>query len=120
MKPLHELIILNHFYYCLLLAIKLRKYNLPSINSINQKTFIKQWLFTAQKKRLFDKLVYDEIQWLIESLSDKSITIKTFEFNIELVYHRSCEMIREKEELRSPIKFIRHSANDVVRNRATV
>ncbi len=34
MKPLHELLILNHFYYCFLLAIKLRKCNLPSVNDI--------------------------------------------------------------------------------------
>lgn len=99
MKPLHELMILNHFYYCLLLAIKLRTYNILSINSINPKTFMKKWLFTAQKKRLFDKLVYDEIQWLIKSLSDTTMTIQTFDFNIELIYQRSCEMIKEKEML---------------------
>lgn len=34
MKPLHELIILNHFYDCFLLAIQLRKCNLPSVNGI--------------------------------------------------------------------------------------
>lgn len=52
MKPLHELIILNHFYYCFLLAIKLRKCNLPSDNSINPKIFMKEWLSTAQKKKI--------------------------------------------------------------------
>ncbi|GAR21367.1 hypothetical protein NGUA31_01380 [Salmonella enterica] len=36
MKPLHELLILNHFYYCFLLAIKLRKCNLPSVNDIRE------------------------------------------------------------------------------------
>lgn len=99
MKPLNELIILNHFYYCFLLAIKLRKYNLPSVDGITPKIFMKQWLSVAQKKRLFDKLVYDEIQWLLESLSDKGATFQEFEFNIELIYHRSFEMIKEKEVL---------------------
>ncbi len=30
MKPLHELLILNHFYYCFLLAIKLRKFSITT------------------------------------------------------------------------------------------
>ena len=97
MNQLHELIILNHFYYCFLLAIKLRKRNLPSMNGINQKIFMRQWLSTAQKKRLFDKLVYEEIQWLLASLSDERTTFQEFEFNIELIYYRSFEMIKEKE-----------------------
>ncbi|MEL0550585.1 MULTISPECIES: hypothetical protein [Enterobacteriaceae] len=99
MKSLHELIVLNNFYYCFLLAIKLRKYNLPSINDINKKRFMKQWLFTAQKKKLFDKLVYDEIQWLIESISNKDMNIQVFEFNIELIYYLSSEMVKEKKVL---------------------
>jgi hypothetical protein len=107
MKPLHELIILNHFYYCFLLAIKLRKCNLPLVNSINLKIFMEQWLFTAQNKKLFDKLVYDEIQWLLESLSEQSTTSQEFEFNIELIYHRSLEMIKEKESLAPRVPMIR-------------
>lgn len=99
MKPLHEVLILNHFYYCFLLAIKLRKYDLPSVNNINQKLFIKRWLSSAQKKRIFDKLVYDEIQWLLESLPDSETTFQVFESNIELIYYRSLEMIKEKEVL---------------------
>lgn len=99
MKPLHELIILNHFYYCFLLAIKLRKCNLPSVDGITPNIFMKRWLSVAQKKRLFDKVVYDEIQWLLESLSDKRTTFQEFEFNIELIYHRSLDMIKEKEVL---------------------
>lgn len=42
MKPLHELLILNDFYYCFLLAFKLRKCDLPSENDINQKIFLKR------------------------------------------------------------------------------
>lgn len=106
MKPLHELIILNHFYYCFLLAIKLRKCNLTLVDGINSKVFMKQWLFTAQNKRLFDKLVYDEIQWLLESLSDRKTTSQQFEYNIELIYHRSLEMIKEKDSLALCVDFI--------------
>lgn len=50
MKLLHELLILNDFYYCFLLAFKLRKCDLPSANDINQKIFLKRWLSSAQKK----------------------------------------------------------------------
>lgn len=97
MKALHELLILNHFYYCFLLAIKLRKCDLPSADDVNQKIFMKHWLSSTQKKRLFDKLIYDEIQWLLESLSDKGKSFQEFEYNIELIYYRSLEMIKEKE-----------------------
>ncbi|UNA35529.1 hypothetical protein LRM35_21770 [Klebsiella variicola subsp. variicola] len=53
--------------------------------------------FCCTEKRLFDKLAYDEIQWLLESLSDKGTAFQEFEFNIELIYHRSLEMIKEQE-----------------------
>ena len=112
MKPLHELIILNHFYYCFLLAIKLRKCNLPSVDGINPKIFMKRWLSVAQKKRLFDKLVYDEIQWLLESLSDKGTAFQEFEFNIELIYHRSLEMIKEQELLVPSVSCIKANRAD--------
>ena len=106
MKPLHELIILNHFYYCFLLAIKLRKCNLPLVDGINSKVFMKQWLFTAQNNRLFDRLIYDEIQWLLDSLSDRKTTSQQFAYNIEIIYHRSLEMIKENESLVPRVDFI--------------
>ena len=106
MKPLHELIILNHFYYCFLLAIKLRKCNLPLVDGINSKVFMKQWLSTAQNNRLFDRLIYDEIQWLLDSLSDRKTTSQQFEYNIEIIYHRSLEMIKENESLVPRVDFI--------------
>ena len=106
MKPLHELIILNHFYYCFLLAIKLRKCSLPLVDGINSKVFMKQWLFTAQNNRLFDRLIYEEIQWLLDSLSDRKTTSQQFEYNIEIIYHRSLEMIKENESLVPRVDFI--------------
>ncbi|ELO4827974.1 hypothetical protein QUQ60_000983 [Escherichia coli] len=106
MKPLHELLILNNFYYCFLLAFKLRKCDLPSANDINQKIFLKRWLSSAQRKRLFDKLVYDEIQWLLENLSDKRTSLQEFEYNIELIYYRSLDMIKEKEVFVPHVNFI--------------
>ncbi len=106
MKPLHELIILNHFYYCFLLAIKLRKCNLPLVDGINSKVFMKQCLFTAQNNKLFDRLIYDEIQWLLDSLSDRKTTSQQFEYNIEIIYHRSLEMIKENESLVPRVDFI--------------
>ncbi|EPE7490437.1 hypothetical protein ACSMAF_002505 [Cronobacter universalis] len=112
MKPLHELIILNHFYYCFLVAIKLRKCNLSYVEGINPKILMKHWLSAAQKKRLFDKLVYDEIQWLLESLSDEGTTFQEFEFNIELIYHRSFEMIKEKDVLQSSVCSINANRTD--------
>lgn len=112
MKPLHGIIILNHFYYCFLLVFKLRKCNLPSVDGINPKIFMKQWLSVAQKKRLFDKLAYDEIQWLLESLSDKGTAFQEFEFNIELIYHRSLEMIKEQELLVPSVNCINANWTD--------
>ncbi len=76
------------------------------MDGINSKVFMKQWLFTAQNNRLFDRLIYDEIQWLLDSLSDRKTTSQQFEYNIEIIYHRSLEMIKENESLVPRVDFI--------------
>ncbi|MCX9047574.1 hypothetical protein [Citrobacter portucalensis] len=74
---------------------------------------MKQWLCSAQKKKLFDKLVYGEIQWLLEILSNKATALQEFEFNIELIYHRSFEMIKEKEVLVPSVSCISANRTDL-------
>lgn len=98
MKPLHELVILNNFYYCFLMAIKFRNCHISFPSSFKKREFLETWLTNAQAHKLFDKLVYEEIQWLKESLTDEIKSIQEFEYNIELIYYRSLEMIKEKEE----------------------
>lgn len=106
MRPLHELIILNHFYYCFLLAIKIRKCNLLSFDDAESKIFIKNWLSKARERQLFDKLAHDEIRWLQESISENDMTCLVFEFNIELIYRRSLEMINEEELKFKPLLLV--------------
>jgi len=98
MKPLHELVILNNFYYCFLMAIKFRNCHISFSSSFKKREFLETWLTNAQAHKLFDKLVYEEIQWLKESLTDEIKSIHEFEYNIELIYYRSLEMIKEKEK----------------------
>ncbi|WP_333851231.1 hypothetical protein [Leclercia sp.] len=98
MKPLHELVILNNFYYCFLMAIKFRNCHISFSSSFTQREFLETWLTNAQVHKLFDKLVYEEIQWLKQSLTDEIKSIREFEYNIELIYYRSLEMIKQKEE----------------------
>lgn len=93
MRPLNEIIVLNHFYYCLLLAIKLRKNNSFCAGNSHMKPFLRKWLTVAKKKKLFSKLVFDEICWLSASLNDRKMTCSKFEYQIELIYFRSSEML---------------------------
>ncbi|PSS52867.1 hypothetical protein C6560_00110 [Enterobacter sp. FS01] len=98
MKPLNELLILNNFYYCFLMAIKFWNCHISFPSSFKQREFLETWLTNAQAHKLFDKLVYEEIQWLKQSLLDEMKSIHEFEYNVELIYYRSFEMIKEKEE----------------------
>lgn len=80
------------------MAIKFRNCHISFSSNFNQREFLETWLTNAQAHKLFDKLVYEEIQWLKESLTDEIKSIREFEYNIELIYYRSLEMIKEKEE----------------------
>lgn len=80
---------INHFYYCLLIAIKMRAEKYPEESMILKKRYIEGWLKSAQQKKLFKKIVLPEIKWLLEELSGIKFYPEKFEKNIERIYFAS-------------------------------
>ncbi|MBK0004226.1 hypothetical protein [Erwinia sp. S38] len=57
---------INHFYYCLIVALRLRKNCIPIETESQRKRFIINWLYTAQKQKAFSRITHAEILWLVE------------------------------------------------------
>lgn len=53
-----------HFYYCLLIAVKMDRRYAPQKSGFSRKMFIQNWLDEAQKNKLFGKHLIDDIRWL--------------------------------------------------------
>lgn len=84
---------INHFYYCLLIAIKIMKKERKNNDSEKQRSYIKRWLQNAQKREIFDKIVYSEIQWLLSELSALKFSPGKFEHSVERIYIISLHMV---------------------------
>lgn len=52
-----------HFYFCLIVAIKIDKKN-TSYNNTYRIHFLNNWLLNCQKKKLFSKHLIEDIKWL--------------------------------------------------------
>lgn len=83
---------LCHFYFCFLIALKMRGRQLPAASNLERRRFMQKWLLTAQKHKHFCAQVFPEIQWLQEELSNRLNSTHAIERNIELIYYRSQEM----------------------------
>lgn len=79
--------IINHFYYCMNVAVRMKKYAYPGMNESQIKLFYKEWLSRAQEKQIFDKIVLAEITWLKSEV--KKYNAKDFERRLYLVYSKS-------------------------------
>lgn len=59
-----QLRIKQHFYYCLLIALKLARQERQLFSVQNKNVFILKWLNDARKNKLFPKDADAEITWL--------------------------------------------------------
>lgn len=54
----------HHFYYCLLIAVKMHGRENRFTNKIDENSFIYCWLKKAVNNNLFEAELHSEIEWL--------------------------------------------------------
>ncbi|WP_413728256.1 hypothetical protein [Sodalis sp. RH19] len=93
MENKQKIILITHFYYCLLIAIKIAKRDKMLMTDNAMKLYIHRWLKNAQEKKIFHKIIYNEISWLRAELNcgDSSC----FEEKIKTIYTR-CQQISDE------------------------
>ncbi|HDR2587865.1 TPA: DUF2913 family protein [Enterobacter ludwigii] len=57
---------LAHLAWCILVAVGLARLEGRALTSLQTHTFIMQWLLTAQKRKLFPRMLASDIIWLQE------------------------------------------------------
>ncbi|UJA60593.1 hypothetical protein L1E13_01820 [Enterobacter hormaechei] len=70
---IHRIKRVHHFYYCLLIAVKMYRCERPSLNRIDENTFIYTWLKKTAKNNIFECALHDEIAWLRTQLRGHGI-----------------------------------------------
>ena len=63
----------HHFYYCLLIAVKMYRRERGRLNKIEENSFIYCWLNKATKNKIFDRALQVEIDWLSSQLRGHGI-----------------------------------------------
>ncbi|NDO83780.1 hypothetical protein CJP72_24460 [Citrobacter sp. NCU1] len=90
-----EVVSLNHFYYCLLIALKIRVRRYPGETKSARKKYIERWLRSAQKRKLFSSVIFPEVLWLLDEISKGQFNPERFEYTIERIYLLSLEMMTD-------------------------
>lgn len=83
-----------HFYYCLLVNIRIRRIYYSNIKRQDNSRSLKKWLKKAKEKKLLDQLVSNEVDWLMTEI-DKYTPIQ-FELRIKKIYYLSKEIIESE------------------------
>lgn len=94
-RPIAEL---AHFAWCLLVAIKLAKFDGLASTKTNEHLFIMRWLGNAQKRKLFPKSVAPDIIWL-QGMGKKYSYSANLRSKVEYIWHSSTGAIKEKNDL---------------------
>lgn len=97
-----DLLDINHFYYCLLVAIQLRKKFVPFESDNQRKRFIIDWLYTAQKRKSFSRITYAEILWLVNEFMRFNKSLSELEACIDKIYRTSLGYITENHSISEP------------------
>ncbi|MFK3711796.1 hypothetical protein [Leclercia adecarboxylata] len=70
---IHRIKRVHHFYYCLLIAVKMYRHERPFLNRVDENAFIYGWLRKAVKRDIFEHALQDEILWLKAQLRGHGI-----------------------------------------------
>lgn len=63
---IHTVRVLSRFYYSLLVSVRLYNKHALATTLQGRKNHVARWLNAARKKKLFDKVVLKDIEWLLE------------------------------------------------------
>lgn len=70
---IHRIKRVHHFYYCLLIAVKMYRCERPFLNRIDENVFIYTWLKKAAENNIFECTLHNEIAWLKTQLRGHGI-----------------------------------------------
>lgn len=70
---IHRIKRVHHFYYCLLVAVKMYRREKPFLSRVDENSFIYSWLKKAVKHHIFERALQDEILWLKAQLRGHGI-----------------------------------------------
>jgi hypothetical protein len=68
---------IRHFYYCILIAVKIEKRAGRFQSTLEENLFILSWVKTAQKKKLFPKDVSSELEWVLSLVTPAKLNGNT-------------------------------------------
>lgn len=82
-----------HFYFCLLIAVKIDRRYAPQKSDIDRRLFIQRWLANAQRRKLFSKHLIDDIRWLKGEINkgQNYVEIEFIIFNAYNLYRYSLD-----------------------------
>lgn len=76
MDEIHRSVLsINHFYFCLTVALKLHRQNTNTNNSLVLNCFIIKWARKAQYSKIFPKNVEPEIDWVLRVMTKQGVAI---------------------------------------------
>ncbi len=74
----HRIKRVHHFYYCLLVAVKMYSRERRCLNKVEENVFIYCWLKKAAENSAFDSAVQEEIGWLSSQLRGQGMASDIF------------------------------------------
>lgn len=75
---IHRIKRVHHFYYCLLVAVKMYGRERRCLNKVEENVFIYCWLKKAAGNSAFGSSVQKEIDWLNSQLRGKGLATDIF------------------------------------------
>ncbi|EBF4234100.1 DUF2913 family protein [Salmonella enterica] len=83
---------LEHFTWCALVALKFAEIDNKIHSSFSEHVFIINWLTVAKKRKLFSKLVAQDIDWLLMEGRNKGANAN-IKFKIEYLRSACCKKL---------------------------
>lgn len=93
-KDLHDI---NHFYYCFLVALRLRVRYRPLESGTQRKRFMVDWLLKAKREKFFARVVCAEINWLVEETLRLTAVYEHIEQKVARIYEVTAAIIFEDD-----------------------
>lgn len=59
-----------HFYFCLIVALKINHRYCLHTDSHSRLLFLKKWLLNSQEKKIFNRHLLEDISWLRNEIND--------------------------------------------------
>ncbi|WP_312924539.1 hypothetical protein [Atlantibacter hermannii] len=72
---IHHIKRVHHFYYCLLVAVKMHRSERRCLNRVEENTFIYCWLKKAARNPVFEQALQNEVEWLKGQLRGHGIRL---------------------------------------------